>query len=50
MQRQVLRTIAFAGIALLAILTMAPRPAQAQDAKTLYPQMAPLDQYLITEG
>ncbi|MFZ1032619.1 MAG: hypothetical protein WAN72_11550 [Candidatus Acidiferrales bacterium] len=49
MQRQVLRTIAFAGIALLAILTMAPRPAQAQDAKTLYPQMAPLDQYLITD-
>jgi hypothetical protein len=49
MQREILRTIAFAGLALLAILTMAQPPAQAQDSKTAYPQMAPLDQYLIAD-
>lgn len=49
MQREILRTIAFAGIALLVICGSAPRPAQAQDGKTPYPQMAPLDQYLIAD-
>lgn len=49
MQREILRTIAFVGIALLVICGAAPHPAQAQDAKTLYPQMAPLDQYLIAD-
>jgi hypothetical protein len=49
MQREILRTIAFAGIGLLVICGAAPRPAQAQDAKTPYPQMAPLDQYLIAD-
>jgi hypothetical protein len=41
--------IAFAGIALLVICGAGPRPAQAQDAKTPYPQRAPLDQYLIAD-
>ena len=49
MKRELLSTIAFAGIALAVIFAVAPRPAQAQDAKTPYPQMAPLDQYLIAD-
>jgi len=38
----------FAILALVVVLS-AMRPARAQDASTLYPRMAPLDQYLIAD-
>ena len=44
--RQKARTIAFASFALVIALA-AEWPAQAQDAKAPYPNMAPLDQYLM---
>ena len=44
MKRNVLRTITLTSFALIAMLAV-PGQAQAPDAKTLYPNMAPLDQY-----
>jgi hypothetical protein len=46
MKRKALRTIALSSFALLAISLAAWR-APAEDAKTPYPNMAPLDQYLM---
>jgi hypothetical protein len=46
MNRKTLRTIALTSLALVAALG-ATWPAQAQDAKTPYPSMAPLEQYLM---
>jgi hypothetical protein len=46
MQRKILRTIALGSFALIAVLGAAGQ-AQGQDAKTAYPNMAPLDQYLM---
>jgi hypothetical protein len=46
MQRKTLRTIALGSFALAVVLGVAGQ-AQAQDAKTPYPNMAPLDQYLM---
>ena len=47
MQRKILRTIALGSFALVVGLgAMGQAQAQAQDAKSPYPNMAPLDQYL----
>jgi len=46
MHRKILRTIASGSLALVIVLGVAGR-AQAQDAKAPYPNMAPLDQYLM---
>jgi len=46
MKRKAPRTIALRGFALLVVLAAAWQ-AQAQDAKTPYPSMAPLEQYLM---
>jgi hypothetical protein len=46
MKRETLRTIAFTSSALVVMLAAAWQ-AQGQDAKTPYPNMAPLDQYLM---
>ena len=46
MKKQVSRTIAVRSFALVVVLGLAWQ-AQAQDAKTPYPSMAPLDQYLM---
>ena len=46
MKRKGLSTLAFASVASLVLLAAASM-AQAQDAKTPYPSMAPLDQYLM---
>ena len=49
MRRKILGTIALAVFSLVVALPIVPgvmRQAQAQDAKTRYPNMAPLDQYL----
>src|SRR5438045_718216 len=46
MQRKSLRTIALASFALVVGLGAAGH-AQAQDVKAAYPNMAPLDQYLM---
>jgi hypothetical protein len=46
MQRKMLRTIALGSCALVVVLGTAGQ-AQAQDAKAPYPNMAPLDQYLM---
>jgi hypothetical protein len=46
MKWKALETIALTSFVLTAVLAAAPR-AQAQDAKTPYPSMAPLDQYLM---
>jgi hypothetical protein len=46
MKRKAPRTIAFVSFALLIALA-APWGAQARDAKTSYPRMAPLSQYLM---
>ncbi len=43
MNKELSRTVQLA-LALIAVL-----PARAQDAKTLYPAMAPIDQYLIAD-
>ena len=46
MKRKIIRTIALGSFALVAVLGAA-WPAHTQDAKTPYPSMAPLDQYLM---
>src|SRR6202795_4182419 len=46
MQRKILRTIALASFALVVGLGAAGQ-AQAQDVKAPYPNMVPLDQYLM---
>ncbi len=46
MQRKILRTVALASFALVAVLGAAGQ-AQAQDGKAPYPNMAPLNQYLM---
>ena len=48
MDRKIVRTIALGSFALLLVLSTVWQ-AQAQDAKTQYPSMAPLDQYLMTD-
>ena len=48
MNRKIARTIILGTFALLAVLCAA-RPGRAADAKTPYPSMAPLDQYLIAD-
>jgi hypothetical protein len=48
MHRNILRTIGFRSIALAFVLAVACH-AQAQELKTPYPTMAPLDQYLIPD-
>ncbi|HUJ32434.1 MAG TPA: hypothetical protein VLY23_14210 [Candidatus Acidoferrum sp.] len=48
MKRNIARTIAGVSFALIALLGVAPH-AQAQDAKTPYPLMAPVEQYLIPD-
>ena len=48
MDRKIVRTIALGSFALVAVLSTASE-AQAQDAKALYPSMAPLEQYLMTD-
>lgn len=49
MPKEMLKKIAATTIVLFLICSAAPHTAQAQDAKTPYPQMAPLDQYLIAD-
>src|SRR5580700_5714080 len=46
MKRKLIRKMTFASFALVAVLGTAWQ-AHAQDAKTPYPSMAPLDQYLM---
>ena len=46
MQRKALKTITLSSFALVVMLSVA-RQATAQEAKTAYPSMAPLDQYLM---
>jgi hypothetical protein len=48
MKRKIIRTIAVGSFALVVMLGAAWQ-AHAQDAKTPYPAMAPLDQYLIAD-
>ncbi len=48
MNRKMLRTITLGTFALVAVLCAARR-GRAQDAKTSYPSMAPLDQYLMED-
>jgi hypothetical protein len=48
MQRKTLRMIVLTSIALLVVLCTASQ-SQAQNAKSPYPTMAPLDQYLIAD-
>ena len=48
MNKRMLKAIAVTSLSLFAFAG-APRPAHAQDAKTPYPAMAPLDQYLIAD-
>src|SRR6202041_3073642 len=48
MNRKIVRTITLGTFALVAVLCAA-RPGRAADAKTPYPGMAPLGQYLITD-
>jgi hypothetical protein len=48
MNRKMVTTITIGTFALVAILCAA-RPGRAADAKTPYPSMAPLDQYLIAD-
>jgi hypothetical protein len=48
MKRKIIRTIALGSFALVVVLGAAGQ-AHAQDAKTPYPAMAPLDQYLIAD-
>src|SRR5947209_945590 len=48
MKRKMARTIALGTFALVAVLCMA-RPGRGADAKTPYPSMAPLDQYLMED-
>ncbi len=46
MKREIVRKITLP-VFVLAVVLSAPRPAQAQDAKTPYPSMAPVAQYLM---
>ncbi len=48
MQRKIFTVIALTNIA-LAVMLCATSQAQVQDAKSPYPTMAPLDQYLIPD-
>jgi hypothetical protein len=48
MKRKIIRTIALGSFALVVVLGAALQ-AHAQDAKTPYPNMAPVDQYLIAD-
>jgi hypothetical protein len=48
MKRKILRTIALRSFALVVVLGVTWQ-ANAQDAKAPYPNMAPLDQYLMTD-
>jgi hypothetical protein len=48
MKQKALRTLALSSLALVFVLGAAWQ-AQAQDAKTPYPSMAPLDEYLIVD-
>jgi hypothetical protein len=48
MNRKMVRTITLGTFALVAVLCAA-RPGRAADAKTPYPSMAPLDQYLMAD-
>ena len=48
MQREIIRTIRFL-VFVLAIAWSAARPARAQDAKTPYPNMAPVEQYIMAD-
>src|SRR5471030_2437519 len=48
MMRKMIRTIALGSFALVVVLGAAGQ-AHAQDAKTPYPAMAPLDQYLMAD-
>jgi hypothetical protein len=48
MTRNQIRIILLSGFALVAAL-IASRPVAAQDAKQPYPNMAPIDQYLMTD-
>src|SRR6202167_3935461 len=48
MKRKIIRTIALGSFALVVVLGAALQ-AQGQDAKTPYPNMAPVDQYLIAD-
>jgi hypothetical protein len=49
MKREMVRTVALPVFVLGAVLSAA-WPEQAQDAKTPYPSMAPIDQYLMADG
>jgi hypothetical protein len=49
MQKRIAKLLTCAIVAPLVMLGAA-RPARAQDAQTPYPRMAPLDQYLMTDG
>ena len=49
MQERIAKLLARALLAQVVMLG-ALRPARAQDAQTPYPRMAPLDQYLMTDG
>lgn len=48
MNQEIVRTITLGTFALVALLCTA-RPGRAADDKPLYPSMAPLDQYLMTD-
>jgi hypothetical protein len=48
MDRKIVRTIALGSFALMLTLTTAGQ-ARAQDVKAPYPNMAPIDQYLVTD-
>src|SRR5215471_12865645 len=48
MNRKMVRKITLGTFALIAVLCAA-RPGRAADAKTSYPSMAPLDQYLMAD-
>jgi hypothetical protein len=48
MQREIVRTITVP-VFMLAVVLSAARPAQSQDAKTLYPSMAPVEQYMMAD-
>jgi len=48
MKREIVRTILFA-IFMLVIVLSAARAGLAQDAKTLYPNMAPVEQYMMAD-
>ena len=49
MNRRKFRVLASLSFALILLLSWIPQ-GQAQDAKTHYPKMAPLEQYLIADA